>query len=318
MAEPPACASRRRACHSISTRFATCGPARWPGRSGVGCSRPGRRPSAPAVAGATGSGSRRSSRRPNRPWSPAGLPSSASPGRFAWRARTGSPRDAPKLWRYNLHYFDFLSAPRSNPADKAALINDWIARVTVGAEDAWEPYPISLRVVNWLKHGLTLPAGGVPREWVASLAHQVAALEGDLEYHLLANHLLKNGKALVFAGDLPRRTGGAALAGSGASTSCWLRQRSNSCPTAATSSAARCITALRWRMWSIWSACIERNRGAGRGRGLGDPAATRRGAATGISPGDPHGRRRDPAVQRCRLRHHSAGQRRAGLRERDA
>ncbi len=109
-------------------------------------------------------------------------------------------RDAPKLWRYNLHYFDVLSGSAFDPVAKAGLINDWIARVPVGAEDAWEPYPISLRVVNWLKYALTFPPGAVPAPWVASLAHQVAALEGDLEYHLLANHLLKNGKALLFAG----------------------------------------------------------------------------------------------------------------------
>ncbi len=108
--------------------------------------------------------------------------------------------DAPKLWRYNLHYFDYLGWPAVTAAVTAALIDDWIARVPVGAEDAWEPYPVSLRAVNWLKYFLGLPPGTVPAGWLASLAHQVAALEGDLEYHLLANHLLKNAKALVFAG----------------------------------------------------------------------------------------------------------------------
>ncbi len=108
--------------------------------------------------------------------------------------------DTPKLWRYNLHYFDYLGWPTVAAADKAALIDDWIRRVPVGATDAWEPYPISLRVVNWLKYLLGLPAGDIPPAWLASLAHQAAALEGDVEYHLLANHLLKNGKALVFAG----------------------------------------------------------------------------------------------------------------------
>ncbi|MEQ1802918.1 MAG: heparinase II/III family protein, partial [Gammaproteobacteria bacterium] len=119
---------------------------------------------------------------------------------FAVRHPDWVARDAPKLWRYNLHYFDYLAWPGLDAAAKAALIDDWIARVPVGAEDAWEPYPVSLRVVNWLKYFLSLPPGGVPRTWQDSLAHQVAALEGDVEYHLLANHLLKNGKALVFAG----------------------------------------------------------------------------------------------------------------------
>ncbi len=108
--------------------------------------------------------------------------------------------DAPKLWRYNLQYFDFLGGTAFSPGEKALLIDDWIARVPVGATDAWEPYPVSLRVVNWLKYLLTFTTGAAPSTWTASLSHQLAALEGDLEYHLLANHLLKNGKALAFAG----------------------------------------------------------------------------------------------------------------------
>jgi uncharacterized heparinase superfamily protein len=106
--------------------------------------------------------------------------------------------DAPKLWRYNLHYFDYLQWPVVPEAAKTALIDDWIARVRPGAVDAWEPYPLSLRIVNWLKYFARLPS--VPDHWQASLDLQVAALAGDIEYHLLANHLFKNGKALVFAG----------------------------------------------------------------------------------------------------------------------
>ncbi|MCE7902072.1 MAG: heparinase [Gammaproteobacteria bacterium PRO9] len=106
---------------------------------------------------------------------------------------------APKLWRYNLHYFDYLHWPSLDATTKALLIDSWIKDVPVGAEDAWEPYPISLRIVNWLKYFLALPEPP-PQAWMGSLSQQVAALDGDIEYHLLANHLLKNGKALVFAG----------------------------------------------------------------------------------------------------------------------
>ncbi|TOQ84691.1 hypothetical protein CGG86_23720, partial [Vibrio parahaemolyticus] len=37
-------------------------------------------------------------------------------------------------------------------------------------------------------------------EWLNSLSLQVQALEQQLEYHLLGNHLFANAKALVFAG----------------------------------------------------------------------------------------------------------------------
>lgn len=115
------------------------------------------------------------------------------PGAVDWAAA-----DRPKLWRYNLHYFDYLHWPVYTPEFKAGLITDWIRRNPVGQGDGWEPYPLSLRTVNWIKSALT--SGEWRSEWDPSLAYQLATLERNLEYHLLANHLLKNGKALVFGG----------------------------------------------------------------------------------------------------------------------
>lgn len=94
----------------------------------------------------------------------------------------------PKLWLYNLHYFE-------NPA-QMALAEQWIAENPVGEGNGWEPYPISLRVCNWLKH---LGSRRHPRLEM-SIHQQVAWLYPRLEYHLLANHLLANAKALVMAG----------------------------------------------------------------------------------------------------------------------
>jgi len=113
-----------------------------------------------------------------------------------WRAV-----DQPKLWRYNLHYFDYLLWPAVAERRKAALIDSWIAENPPGSPDAWEPYPVSLRIVNWVKR---LSAGGVaqeaPARWLESLGLQAAWLERNLEREILANHYLKNAKALVFAG----------------------------------------------------------------------------------------------------------------------
>ncbi|MFO1431382.1 MAG: alginate lyase family protein [Candidatus Competibacteraceae bacterium] len=105
-----------------------------------------------------------------------------------------------KLWLYNLHYFDDLNAQ-----DAAArkdwhrgLIQRWIAENPPGQGNGWEPYPLSLRIVNWIKWALA----GHPLEaaWVHSLAVQIRFLRRRLEYHLLGNHLLANAKALVCAG----------------------------------------------------------------------------------------------------------------------
>jgi hypothetical protein len=58
-----------------------------------------------------------------------------------------------KLWLYNLHYFDDLNAVDA-PARAdwhRALIDRWIAENPPGRGNGWEPYPTSLRIVNWVK-----------------------------------------------------------------------------------------------------------------------------------------------------------------------
>jgi uncharacterized heparinase superfamily protein len=106
-----------------------------------------------------------------------------------------------KLWLYNLHYFDYLQQPQIVQADAEALMQDWIAANQPGCGNGWEPYPISLRVVNWIKflHGrdLQLALGDTVR---ASLYLQLRYLFRHLEYHLLGNHLFKNAVALIYGG----------------------------------------------------------------------------------------------------------------------
>ena len=109
--------------------------------------------------------------------------------------------EMPKLWRYNLHYFDYLLDADRSLGSKCHLISHWIAHNPPGAEDAWEPYTVSLRIVNWVKLFLQEPEIVEP-EWSKSLYQQAAWLEKNIEYHILANHYLKNGKALFFFGVL--------------------------------------------------------------------------------------------------------------------
>lgn len=108
--------------------------------------------------------------------------------------------DVPKLWRYNLHYFDDLSAIEgdSRLVWQRNLIQRWVAENAPGRGTGWEPFPTSLRLVNWIKwllNGFDPPAG-----MVQSLAVQARWLSRRLEVHLLGNHLIANAKALVFAG----------------------------------------------------------------------------------------------------------------------
>lgn len=116
--------------------------------------------------------------------------------------------DMPKLWRYNLHYFNYLHDPQRPHENKHLLIADWIRHNPSGTEDAWEPYTVSLRIVNWIKLFLLRKGTGsveasekTPRqEWIDSLYQQALWLERNIEYQFLANHYLKNGVALLFAG----------------------------------------------------------------------------------------------------------------------
>ncbi len=118
-----------------------------------------------------------------------------------------NPRGANRLWRYNLHYFDYLHPggpdleSRLDPAIGVGLMQDWVENNRPGAPDAWDPYPTSLRLVNWIKYlsqiDSTPTETGSP---VRSAYLQACRLERSLEYHLLGNHLFKNAKALIYCG----------------------------------------------------------------------------------------------------------------------
>jgi hypothetical protein len=105
-----------------------------------------------------------------------------------------------KLWRYNQHYFDDLNArdSRSRRPLQRALVSQWVLANPPGHGTGWEPYPVSLRIVNWIKW--FLQGEPPPSGWLDSLATQTRWLARRLEKHLLGNHLFANAKALVYAG----------------------------------------------------------------------------------------------------------------------
>ncbi|SDK74336.1 Uncharacterized conserved protein, heparinase superfamily [Franzmannia pantelleriensis] len=110
-----------------------------------------------------------------------------------------------KLWLYNLHYLDDLCAwaAEDRVVQHRVLFTRWIEENPPLAGNGWEPYTLSLRLVNlvkWLGHGLCLNSQPIPNHWLQSLARQAQALSAQREFHILANHLFANGKALTFAG----------------------------------------------------------------------------------------------------------------------
>lgn len=112
-----------------------------------------------------------------------------------WNLKTHS-----KLWLYNLHYFDLLTSKYSsdNKGFNLNLINDWIDKNIPAVGNGWEPYPISLRIVNWVKFFLKFEYKN--KKYNDSLYSQASFLYKNIEYHLLGNHIFANAKALVFAG----------------------------------------------------------------------------------------------------------------------
>ncbi len=105
-----------------------------------------------------------------------------------------------QLWRYNQHYFDDLNAEGAEERRDwhTGLIARWVAENPPGVGTGWEPYPVSLRIVNWVKFALS--GGMLDAAAHQSLAIQARWLVKRLEWHLLGNHLLANAKALLFAG----------------------------------------------------------------------------------------------------------------------
>ena len=100
-----------------------------------------------------------------------------------------------KLWTYNLNYFDFLNQEGMSKEIGINLINDYIKNDKT-LKDGKEPYPISLRGINWVKF---LSNNQFKDKLINNtLYFHYCILFENLEYHLLGNHLLENAFSLLF------------------------------------------------------------------------------------------------------------------------
>jgi hypothetical protein len=101
-----------------------------------------------------------------------------------------------KLWTYNLNYFEFLNSKECDRNTGYEFIKDYCDQ-HINLKDGLEPYPTSLRIMNWIKflsfHRVNDPqVNGV-------LFHDLQILIDHLEYHILANHFLENIFAIYMA-----------------------------------------------------------------------------------------------------------------------
>lgn len=122
--------------------------------------------------------------------------------------------EVPQLWRYHLHYFDYVDelmvwSITGNEEDAYLLFRrlamSWIDSNRIVGGDAWHPYPLSLRIVNWV-NAISVFQGRLQtdklfeRQLLQSLGGQMRILDKTLEFDVRGNHLLKNVKALIWGG----------------------------------------------------------------------------------------------------------------------
>jgi len=132
---------------------------------------------------------------------------------FADEIRWNNP-DVNQLWRYNLHYFDYVRdllvwAALDNEDTAYAtfkrLALSWIENNSFISGDGWHPYTISLRLVNWLFafpfFSKQLAADTQAAKQMLASAHgQARFLFSNLELDVRGNHLLENLRAVIWAG----------------------------------------------------------------------------------------------------------------------
>jgi len=118
------------------------------------------------------------------------------------------------LWTYNLHYGEWaLHLAHAHLATgeerySSALLNlisDWLRQNPVGRGAGWEPYPLSRRIIAWLRvASIFRDSPEWQRFWREDLAHSLArqarVLAANLETDISNNHLIANFKALAWAG----------------------------------------------------------------------------------------------------------------------
>ena len=102
-----------------------------------------------------------------------------------------------KLWTYNLNYFEFLSQEDLSKEVKLSLIDNFISH-DLELIDGHEPYPTSLRAINWIRFFSATPGANTAQRNKMLFDH-VSHLRNQLEFHILGNHLLENAFALLMA-----------------------------------------------------------------------------------------------------------------------
>ena len=110
------------------------------------------------------------------------------------------PNSKDDLWNYKLHYFDYINNSKKKLKKDIAqnLIYNWIENYQFKSGIGWDPYPTSIRIINWITWSWNNKFE--EKKVIENLLFQIRYLSKNLEWHILGNHLLTNAKSLIFAG----------------------------------------------------------------------------------------------------------------------
>src|SRR5207247_2285772 len=112
--------------------------------------------------------------------------------------------DKPRLWRYERHYHaELVSLAAMASLDPGGswlgeaqrLIESWERAAPPLSGSAWEPYPVARRVLSWAEACALAP--GLRPLLAPRLLPHLRFLRRHLEWHLLGNHIITDGAALV-------------------------------------------------------------------------------------------------------------------------
>lgn len=131
------------------------------------------------------------------------------PDRIDW---TGS--GSGRLWRYHLHGFDWgLDLALASHMDLGVrayeafrdYVGDWTQNAKPYTGVGWDSYPLSVRLANWVLAASIFAERLLQDLEFADLFWrqvytQASFLNGHVEYDIRGNHLIKNGRALFYAG----------------------------------------------------------------------------------------------------------------------
>jgi uncharacterized heparinase superfamily protein len=105
-----------------------------------------------------------------------------------------------KLWRYNLHYMHYLHQPGMTRKAQRDWMYIWVRGNPDPTGEGWEPFPTSLRLVNWFKLWWTDGVSEEDAPLLASAYAQARHVRRWVEHQHRGNPLFENLKTLFWAG----------------------------------------------------------------------------------------------------------------------